>query len=61
VDPFKLLFRILLAFFRIFGYFLAFMAHTLWCVLHGHPEMAGDAMGDLGRGITDALADVFKN
>jgi hypothetical protein len=60
-DMFKLFFRLILAMFKIAGYFLAFLAQTLWCFAHGHPEHAGDAIGDFGRSVTDAVADLFRN
>ena len=59
MDPFKLFFKLILAFFRITGYFVSFLAHALWCFAHGHPEHAGDAIGDFGRSVTDVIADLF--
>jgi hypothetical protein len=59
-DPCKLFFRLILALFKIAGYFFAFLAHTLWCFAHGRPEHAGDATGDFGRGVTDAIAAIFE-
>jgi len=60
-DPFKLFFRLILAFFKIGGYFFAFLGHTLWSYAHRHPEHAGDAIGDFGRGVTDAIAAIFED
>jgi hypothetical protein len=59
-DPFKLFGRLILAFFKITGYFFAYGSQALWYVLHGRRDMVGDAIGELGRGITDALADIFE-
>jgi hypothetical protein len=61
MDPFKLFFRLLLLAFKLTGYFLSFCGHTLWCVVHGRPELAGDAIGDFGRSVTDAIADIFRD
>lgn len=60
MDPFKLFFRLLLLLFKLSGYFLSFCAHALWCIAHGNAELAGDAIGDFGRSVTDAIADVFR-
>jgi hypothetical protein len=60
-DPFRLFGRLFLALFRIMGYFIAFMAHAGWCIAHGHPEHAGDAIGDFGRSVTDVIADLFRD
>lgn len=60
-DPFKLFGRLILAGFKIGGYFFAFLGHTLWCYAHRHPEHAGDAIGDFGRGVTDVIAGIFED
>ncbi len=59
-DPFKLFFRIILLFFKITGYTLACGAQSLWYVAHGKNELVGDAIGYLGRDITNAIAEVFR-
>jgi hypothetical protein len=59
-DPFKLFFRITLLFFKITGYTLACGAQSLWYVAHGKTELVGDAIGYLGRDITNAVADLFR-
>ena len=61
MDPFKLFFRLFLLIFKLGGYFLSFCAHALWCIAHGKPELAGDAIGDFGHRLTDAIADLFRN
>lgn len=59
-DPFKLLFRLVLLFFKIVGYSIACGAQAMWYVAHGHKELIGDAIGYLGRDVTNAIADVFR-
>ena len=59
-DPFKLFFRLMLLFFKIAGYALACGAQSLWYISHGHKELVGDAIGYLGRDITNAIAEVFR-
>ena len=59
-DPFKLFGRLLLAFLKIVGYLFSYGAQALWCVFHGKPELVHDAIGDFGRGVTDAIAGIFE-
>ena len=59
-DPFKLFFRLLLAFFRIAGYGIACTLQSLWYLAHGKPELIGDAIGYFGRDVTNAIADIFR-
>ena len=59
-DPFKLFFRLILATFKITGYCIACGAQALWYVAHGHRELVGDAIGYLGRDITNAIAEIFQ-
>jgi hypothetical protein len=59
-DPFKLLFRLLLLFFKILGYTISSGTQALWYVAHGKRELVGGAIGYLGRDITNAIADVFR-
>ena len=60
LDPFKLFGRLILAGFRITGYFIACCAQSAWYLAHGKRELVGDAIGYLGRDITNAVADVFR-
>jgi hypothetical protein len=59
-DPFKLFFRLMLAMFRIAGYFVACALQSLWYLAHGKSELVGDAIGYFGRDATNAIADVFR-
>jgi hypothetical protein len=60
VSPFELAFRLFRAGFRITGYLIAAFAQSLWYVAHLKPDRVGDAIGYLGRGVTDAIADVMR-
>jgi hypothetical protein len=59
-DPFRLFGRLFLAFFKILGYSVSCSIQALWCIAHGKPELAHDAIGDFGRGVTDAIAAIFE-
>lgn len=59
-DPFKFFFRLILLFFKVVGYAVACGAQSLWYIAHGHKELVGDAIGYLGRDITNAIAEVFQ-
>lgn len=59
-DPFTLLFRLMLLFFKVLGYTISCGAQALWYIAHGKRELVGGAIGYLGRDITNALADVFR-
>lgn len=59
-DPFKLMGRFLVASFQITGYVLTFAAQTGWYLAHAKPDKIGDALGLLGRSITDALGDALR-
>lgn len=58
-DPFKLFYRLMLAAMKIFGYTLTSAAQAGWYAAHGRRDLMGQVIGDLGRGITDALAKVL--
>lgn len=52
--------RLFVALYKIIGYTLACIAQALWYGAHGRIDKVGDAIGFLGRGITDAFTDIFK-
>jgi hypothetical protein len=58
-DPFKLFGRLVLAGFKVTGYVLTGAAETVWYLSHGRKDLLGQVIGDLGRGITNAVAGVF--
>lgn len=60
LDPFKLFFRLILLGFKVAGYTASCGIQALWYLAHGKPELVGDAIGYLGRDITNAIADVFQ-
>ena len=59
-DPFKLMGRFLVASFQITGYVLTFITQICWYFMHGQSDKIGDALGFLGRSITDALGDALR-
>ena len=59
-DPFKLFGRLLLAGFRITGYFVSCSVQAAWYLAHGKRELVGDAIGYFGRDVTNAIADIFR-
>ena len=59
-GPFELFARLIVAGFRITGYVIASIAQSVWYAANLRPDKIGDAIGFLGRGVTDAIADVFK-
>jgi len=59
-DPFKLFGKLLLAGFRITGYFVSCCLQAAWYLAHGKRELVGDAIGYLGRDVTNAIADIFR-
>ena len=61
LDPFKLTYRLVLAGFKITGYFISYGMQALWYLLHRTPERIGDAIGEMGRSVTDAIADIFRD
>ena len=60
LDPFKLFIKLMLLAFKIIGYTIACGAQSVWYVAHGKNELVGDAIGYLGRDITNAVADIFR-
>jgi hypothetical protein len=58
-DPFKLFGRLILAGFKIGGYVLTAIVETAWYIAHGRRDLLGQVIGDLGRGVTNALAKAF--
>jgi hypothetical protein len=59
-GPFKLFGNLLLAGFKIFGYFLVCVAQSIFYALSRRPDKINDAFGYLGRGTVDAISDIFK-
>ena len=61
LDPFRLFGRFLLALFKIGGYFLAYGLQVIWYIGHSRREHVGDAIGEFGHAVTDAIAEVFRD
>lgn len=61
MDPFKLMGRMVLAAFKVTGYFVACLVQALWYVAHGKRDMVGDAIGYFGRDTTNAIAEIFRS
>lgn len=59
-NPFKLFGNLLLASFKITGYLIVFVVQVIWHVAYRQNDKIGDDFGYLGRGITDAIGDIFK-
>jgi len=59
--PFKLFGRLLIAGFKITGYCISYGGQMLWYLIYRRPDRVGDAIGELGRSITDAIGDVFRD
>lgn len=49
-----------LAAFKIFGYALAYGTQAVWHLFHADSDRIGDAIGEFGHAVTDALAAVFE-
>jgi hypothetical protein len=58
-DPFKLFGRLIVAGFKIVGYVITGAAESAWYIAHGRRDLLGQVIGDLGRGITNAMAKVL--
>jgi len=58
-GPLQLFGRLLLAGFKIAGYCIACGAQSAWYLAHGKSELVGDAIGYLGRDVTNAIAEIF--
>jgi len=60
LDPFKLMGRLMLAFFKITGYTVVYLSQAVWFGAHGRRDKLGDTMGFWGKATTDALADIVR-
>lgn len=59
-GPFKLFGRLILAMLKIAGYTIVYGLQAVWFALHGRRDRIGDAIGYMGRSITDAMAGIFE-
>jgi hypothetical protein len=60
-EAFKAFNKAFIATFRTIGYCFVFIVQVMVYLASGKPDKIGDAVGDLGRGITDAIADLFRS
>lgn len=60
MNPFTLFSNLLFATAKIFGYVCVCIVQCVWYIAHGRTDQVGEAVGYLGRGITDALVIAFK-
>jgi len=60
LDPFRLAGRLFLATFRIVAHTVVGLIQCALYLSHRRPDQIGDAFGEWGRGVTDAVADIFK-
>ena len=60
MDPFRIFGRVVLATFRIAGYFSVSIVQIIWYVAHMRRDKLGDVIGDFGRSSVDAVADIFR-
>lgn len=59
-DPFKLFGRLFVAGFKIIGYCAVLAGQIIWYVICRQPVRIGDAVAEIGRGIVNACAEVFR-
>lgn len=60
-NPFKLFGRLLIAGFKITGYCVTFVIQVILCLYTGQRAKITDAVGVLGRSVTDAMGDIFDD
>lgn len=60
-GPFELFGNLLLASFKISGYFVVCLVQSVFYAVSRRPDKIADAFGYLGRGSVDAISDIFKS
>lgn len=60
-GPFELFGGILLATFKITGLLFVSVIQAAWYLIFRKPDKVGDVFGYLGRGVVEAIADIFKS
>jgi hypothetical protein len=60
-DPFRLFGRCILAAFKIAGYVVSYGCQALLHLTWGERSHVGDAIGELGHSVTDAIAGIFES
>ena len=59
-DPFKLFGRMFVSAVVITGYFIVFLAQTVWLIAFRQTDRIADAFGYLGRKVADEFAGIFR-
>ncbi len=59
-SPFDVFQRLFVAGVKITRYFVVSTAQSLWYLAHLRTDKVGDVIGSFGRGVADAVAEVFK-
>jgi len=57
---FGLFFRLLILFFELSGYTVAFVFQAVWCAYHKFQPGVGDALGEYVRALTNAFSRFFR-
>lgn len=52
--------KLYIAAFKVVGYTLVYAARAIWFAARGRLDKSRDAMASLGRGMVDAIADIFR-
>lgn len=59
IGPWQLVSALFVVSFRVVGYTITCAGQAAWYPLHGNRAKVGDALGELGRGVTDAISEAF--
>ena len=59
-DPFRMTGRLIFAVLMILGYLMVGICQSLWYASHHRTDQIGDALGETGRAMIDAIAGVFR-
>jgi hypothetical protein len=60
LDPFKLFGHLIVALLKIAAYFVIFIIQVAWYLMVLDRARIGDAFGNFGRCVVDALGDIAK-
>lgn len=56
----NLLKKFFIAGFKVIGYVFVLIVEIIWYACHRRTEMIGESIGDFGRAVTDAIAEIMK-
>lgn len=57
---FRVFVGIFITSFKVASYIVIAIVQAIWYTAHNQRHKVGDAFGDMGRGITNSLADFMK-